>query len=98
MEIMEAIPYFLLLPLQVAAEALALLLVLEKTVGLAEAAILPEPRFLGKDMQVDSKVAERRRVLAAEVEAQGHWETLRAIKHLIFSPVGTAAALGFVAQ
>jgi hypothetical protein len=78
--------------------AQAILLVLEKTVDLGAAAGLPAPRFLGKDMLVETKAAERRRVLAAEGVAQGHWATPRITKHLISSPVGTAAALGFVAQ
>jgi hypothetical protein len=90
--------YFLLSPLQVAVVALVRLLALEKTAGLEAAVVLPAYLFLGKDMQVDSKAAERRGVLVAEGVEQGRWATLQTTKHLIFSPAGTAAALGFVAR
>jgi hypothetical protein len=97
-ETVEAIRYFLQLPLQVAAGALGRSLLLEKTVDLVAAAGLPEILFLGKDMPVETKVAVRRLALVAEVAVQDRLVTVRVSKHLISFPVGTAAELGFVAQ
>jgi hypothetical protein len=95
---MEAIPYFLLLPLQVAAEALVTLLVLEETVGLAEAAMVPEPQLLGRETLAGLKEQELGRVLAEVVVAQDLLVALWAINQHIFLKVQILVELGFVAQ